>query len=92
MRVTHLLPLCPIHHDSLLLNAIDIITKCDSYFILKMQQKFITKFIRFLITKCDDFITKCDSYYKMRRLLQTATVNRDILLRYCYLHTSKCWY
>ena len=26
------------------------------------------------ITKCDNFITKCDSYYKVRRLLQSATV------------------
>ena len=27
------------------------------------------------ITKCDNFITKCDRYYKVRRLLQSATVN-----------------
>ena len=26
------------------------------------------------ITKCDNFITKCDRYYKVRRLLQSATV------------------
>ena len=45
-----------------------------------MQQKFITKFVRFFIIKCDSFITKCDSYYKLRRfywkmryLLQNAT-------------------
>ena len=28
------------------------------------------------ITKCDNFITKCDKYYKVRRLLQSATVQR----------------
>ena len=39
-----------------------------------MRQKFITKCVRFFITKCDNFITKWDSYYKMRRLLQIATV------------------
>ena len=49
-----------IHYDTLLQNAIDIITRCDSYFITKCD-------------KCDDFITKCDSYYKMRRLLKIAT-------------------
>ena len=40
-------------------------------FYSKTQQKFITKYVSFLlenatvITKCGDFITKCDSYYKM---------------------------
>ena len=46
----------------------------------KIQQKFITKYVRCFITKCEvllqnvtvitkfvDFITKCDVYYKMRR-------------------------
>ena len=37
--------------DSLLQNATDIITKCDSYFI----------------TKCDSSLTKCDVYYKLRQ-------------------------
>ena len=32
-----------------------------------MRQKFITKCVRFFITKCDRFITKCDSYYKLRQ-------------------------
>ena len=40
-----------------------------------MRQKFITKCVRFFITKCDSFITKCDSYYKMQRLLQIAAVH-----------------
>ena len=49
-------------------------------FYNKMQQKFITRFAVFfitkcdsllqkntVITKCDNFIAECDSYYKMRR-------------------------
>ena len=57
-------------------------------FHYKMRQKFITKCIRFFITrydsittkydsittKCTDFITNCDSYYKMRRLLRNASI------------------
>ena len=58
-----------IHYDSLLQNAIDIITKCD-----RMRQKFITKCIGFFITKCGSFITKCDSYYVATILLQSAIV------------------
>ena len=37
-----------------------------------MRQEFITKCVRF-------FITKCDSYYKMRRLLQIATVHMPLI-------------
>ena len=51
-----------------------------------MRQKFITKCVRFFITKCDDFITKCDSYYKMRRLLQIATV--QLLLKASKAHNK----
>ena len=68
-----------IRYDSLLQNATDAITKCDSYFITKydkvyykMRQVFHYKCDSF--TKCDNFIAKCDSYYKMRSLLQIATV------------------
>ena len=43
------------------------LTKCDRY-CYKMWQKFITKCVRFFITKCNSFITKCDSYYKLRQL------------------------
>ena len=57
-------------------------------FHYKMRQKFITKCIRFFITKydsittkydsittkCTDFITNCDSYYKMRCLLRNASI------------------
>ena len=76
-----------IHYDSLLQNAPDIITKCNSYFITKCDRILLQNASGFLlqnatvllqnttvITNCDDFITKCDSYYKMRRLLQIATV------------------
>ena len=57
-------------------NATDIITKCDSYFIIKWNRTLLQNASGFLlqdvtvIAKCDDFITKCESYYKMRRLLQ----------------------
>ena len=50
----------------------------------KMQQKFFTKCVRFLLQNAS-FITKCNSYcklqqlyYKMRRLLQIATVQTNI--------------
>ena len=46
-------------------------------FYYNMRQKFITKCVRFFITKCNSFITKCDSYYKTRRLLQIATVQHS---------------
>ena len=68
-------------YDSLLQNATDVITKCDSYFITKCDRSLLQNASGFLlqnvtvITKCDDFITKCDSYYKMRRLLQITTVH-----------------
>ena len=77
-----------IRYDSLLQNATDVITKCDSYFITKCDRSLLQNASGFLlknatvllqnvtvITKCDDFITKCDSYYKMRRLLQITTVH-----------------
>ena len=73
--------------DSLLQNATDFITKCNSYFITKRNRSLLQNTSGFLsknatvllqnvivITKCSNFITKCDSYYKMRRLLRTATV------------------
>ena len=76
-----------IHYGTLLQNATDIITKCDSYFITKCDKSLLQNASGFLlqnatvllqnvtvITNCDDFITKCDSYYKMRRLSEIATV------------------
>ena len=60
-----------IHYDTLLQNATDIITKCDSYFITKCERSLLQKASSFLlqnttvllqnatvVTNCDDFITK----------------------------------
>ena len=57
----------------------------------KMQQKFITMCVWFLlqnataITKCNDFIAKCDSYYKMQHLLQNAMIllQNATFIKYC---------
>ena len=75
-------------HDNLLQNAIDIITKCKSYFITKcdksllqnasgclLQSAIVLLQIAAVVTNCNNFITKCDSYFKMRRLLQIVTVH-----------------
>ena len=64
-------------YDSLLQNATDVITKCDTYFITKRDRSLLQNASGFLlqnatvllqnatiITKCDDFITKCDSKIK----------------------------
>ena len=69
-----------IHYDSLLQNAPDIITKCNSYFITKCDRILLQNASGFLlqnatvllqnttvITNCDDFTTKCDVYYKLRQ-------------------------
>ena len=60
-----------IHYDSLLKNATDIITKCNSYFITKCDRSLLKNALGFLlqnatvllrnatvITNCDNFITK----------------------------------
>ena len=78
-----------IRYDSLLQNATDIVTKCDSYFVTKCDRNLLQNASGFLlqnatvllqnaavITDCDNFITNCDSYYKMGRLLQIGTVQR----------------
>ena len=70
-----------IRYDSLLQNATDVITKCDSYFITKCDRSLLQNATVLLqnatvIAKCDDFLTKCDSYYKMRHLFQIATVQQ----------------
>ena len=60
-----------IRYGSLLQNATDVITKCNSCFIticgrslLQNASGFLLQNAKVLITKCDDFVTKCDSYYK----------------------------
>ena len=69
-----------IHYESLLQNAADITTKCDSYFITKCNKDLLQNAT--VITNCGIFITKCDNYYKMQRLLQIATIHL------CYLPAS----
>ena len=60
-------------YDSLLQNATDVITKCDSYFTTKRDRSLLKNASGFLLqnatafTKCDDFITKCDVYYKLQQ-------------------------
>ena len=87
-RVNSVTVLYLIRYDSLLQNATDIITKCDSYFITKCNRSLLQNMSGFLLenatvllqnatvfTKCENFITKLDSYCKMRGLLQIATVH-----------------
>ena len=85
-----------IRYDSLLQNATDIMTKCDSCFIAKCDRRLLQNASGFLlqnatvllqnvtvIANCNDFIRKCDTYYKMRRLLQIVTAQAtswDILI------------
>ena len=79
-------------YNSLLQNATDVITKCDSYFITKYDRSLLQNTLGFLlqnatvITNCDDLITNCDSYYKMRRLLQIVTV--QLLLKASKAHNK----
>ena len=71
-----------VHYDTLLQNAIDIITECDNYFITKcdksslqnasdclLQNATVLLPITTAITKCINFITKCVVYYKMGRYI-----------------------
>ena len=63
-----------IRYDSLLQNATDVITKCDSYFITKRDRSLLQYAPGFLLQNAT-VITKCDNYYKMRLLLQMTTVH-----------------
>ena len=69
-----------VHCDTLLQNAIDIITECDNYFITEcdksllqnasdslLQNATVLLPITTAITKRINFITKCVVYYKMGR-------------------------
>ena len=55
-----------IRYDSLLQNATDIITKSDSYFIIKCDRSLLKNASGFLLQNATD-ITKCDVYYKLRQ-------------------------
>ena len=63
-----------IRYGSLLQNATDIITKCDSKFITKCDKSLLQNVSGFLLQNATillqnaTVITKCDSYYKMRCL------------------------
>ena len=43
-----------------------------------MRQRFITKCVRFFITKCNGFIIKCDSYYKTRQYNAKTALVRPV--------------
>ena len=69
-----------IRYDTLLQNATDIITKCDSYFIIKCDRSLLQNASGFLLQNGTVLlqsatillqnaivITKCDVYYKLRQ-------------------------
>ena len=62
-----------IHNDTLLQNATDIITKCDSYFITKCDRSLLQNTSGFLLQndiillQNGTVITKCDVYYKLQQ-------------------------
>ena len=62
-----------IRYDSLLQNATDVITKCDSYFITKCDRSLLQNASGFLLQNAAvllqnaTVITKCDAYYKLRQ-------------------------
>ena len=58
----------------LLQSAMVCYYKVRQLFYYKVRQVLVQRATG--ITKCDNFITKCDRYYKVRRLLQSATVQR----------------
>ena len=61
-----------IHHDSLLQNATDIITKCNDYFITKWDRSLLPNASSFLLQNATvllknvKVITKCNVYYKLQ--------------------------
>ena len=54
-----------IRYDSLLQNAADVITKCDSYFITKRDGSLLQNAT--VLLQNATVITKCDVYYKLRQ-------------------------
>ena len=64
---------CLIHYGSSLQNTIDIITKCDSYFITKCDRSLLQNASGVLLQNETvllqkvTIITKCDVYYKLRQ-------------------------
>ena len=62
-----------IRYDSLLQNATDLITKCDSYFITKCERSLLQNPSGFLLQSATvllqnaTVVTKCEVYYKLRQ-------------------------
>ena len=60
-------------YNSLLQNATDVITKCDSYFITKCDRRLLQNASGFLLQNAIVLlqnaidITKCDVYHKLRQ-------------------------
>ena len=60
-------------YNSLLQNATDVITKCDSYFITKCDRRLLQNASGFLLQNATVLlqnaidITKCDVYHKLRQ-------------------------
>ena len=67
--------------SSLLQSVTSVITKCDGL-LLQSATAFLLQSATG-ITKCDNFITKCERYYKVRRLLQSATIQCLPCLKNC---------
>ena len=75
-----------IHCDTLLKNAIDIITKCDNYFVTKYGKSSLQNALGFLsqietvLLQNATVITKCDGCYKLQQYIKSIsniTVIRD---------------
>ena len=60
----------------LLQSAMVCYYKVRQLFYYKVRQVLLQSAT--VITKCDSFITKCDRYYKVRRLLQSATLQHSL--------------
>ena len=67
-------------YDTLLQNTMtDVITKCNSYFIIKCDNHLITKCDKSLLNKSVScFITKCDSYYKVQRFYINCNIYYNV--------------
>ena len=71
-----------IRYDSLLQNATDVITKCDSYFITKCDKSLLQNALGFLLQNAKvllqnaTVIRKCDVYYKLRQYKHAARMQK----------------
>ena len=51
-----------------------LLLQIETAILLQNTKKFITKYLRFFIFKCDIIITNCGRYYNIRLLLQNEPV------------------